>query len=148
MLVRFERYPVSRPRFGDVLDMEREVTNMFDNLLSVPGTRWSGASPSVDIAEYENETVVVAEIPGVAREDVKLTLQEGMLTISGERKQAAVPEKGAVVRSELAYGSFRRTFELPHPVQADAVTAELTNGVLRVTLPKAEQARPRDIRVK
>jgi HSP20 family protein len=125
--------------------MERGVANVFDSLSRVSRRGWSGTSPAVDIAGYDNETVVIAEIPGVRKEDVKLTLHDGMLTISGERKPVSVPEKGAVLRSELGSGSFSRSFELPHPVQSDAVTAELANGVLRITLPKAEQSRPRDI---
>jgi HSP20 family protein len=98
--------------------------------------------------ENSHEFVVVAELPGVKKEDVKVTLQDGVLTVSGERKQKAVPEESRWHRTEIESGEFHRSIELPTAVDAPAVSAELKDGILRIVVPKAEEARPREITVK
>jgi HSP20 family protein len=103
---------------------------------------------AIDLVERPNESIVVVELPGVAKEDVKISLEGELLTIKGERKTSGLPDGARWIRSERSSGEFFRTIQLPHPVKADAVSAEMVNGVLRITLPKAEEARPREIGIK
>jgi len=103
--------------------------------------------PAVDIFEDKDGVKIVAEIPGVAPEDVKLSLENNMLTIRGEKRQVAEEKSERVHRYERTYGTFERTFALPGTVDVDHIAADYDNGVLTVTLPKAERARPREIQV-
>ena len=130
MLVRFERIPMVRPALINVAEFEGD----------------NGAA--IDLVERPNESIVVVELPGVAKEDVKISLDGELLTIKGERKASGLPDGARWIRSERSSGEFFRTIQLPHPVKADAVSAEMVNGVLRITLPKAEEARPREIGIK
>lgn len=148
MVLRVQRYPISRPLFEDLFNLEQGIDGLLGGFLGTRPSAWSREYPAIDIAEYENQSVVVAEIPGVEKEDVKISVHGGVLTISGERKGSALPEGSNWIRNERNRGNFVRTVELPHETKPDAITAELTNGVLRVVLPKAEEARPREIKVK
>jgi HSP20 family protein len=145
MLVRFERIPMPRTPWRNVIDFERDIDSLFNGFLST-GTSCMQA-PALNFAEKENESVISVELPGVAKEDVKISLEEDLLTIKGERKASSLPEGARWIRNERRSGEFFRTIQLPHPVKAESISAELTNGVLRITLPKAEQARPREIAV-
>jgi HSP20 family protein len=108
-------------------------------------TEWT---PLVDISEDINEYLVKAELPELNKQDVKVSVENGELTIYGERK-AQKEEKGKKFhRIERSYGSFVRSFTLPETVSANKVTAEFKEGVLSVHLPKDEQAKPRTIEVK
>lgn len=147
MLVRVQRYPLNESPFGGLFNCEHEIDQLFEEFLGSSVARQIRDYPAVDLAEYENESVLVAEMPGVKKEDVKVSLEGENLTISGERKSRSLPEKFAWVRNELGTGTFTRTIELPHVVKADAVQAELSNGVLRVVLPKAEEVLPKEITV-
>jgi len=148
MLMRVQRLPVAASTFDSLFNMEQEIDGLFGNIL---GTTWVPAArtyPAIDMAEYENETVVVAEMPGVKKEDVKISVHDGTLHISGERKEQDLPEKSSRIRNEIRVGRFDRAIPLPHAVNVDQVSAELDNGVLRIVLPKAEEARAREIRVR
>jgi HSP20 family protein len=90
----------------------------------------------------------VAEVPGVRPEDVKLSIENNLLTIRGEKKQQAEEKSERVHRYERSYGVFERTFSLPTTVDPERIAASYTNGILTVTIPKAERARPREIPVK
>ncbi len=146
MLVKFERVPMHRPIWQNAAEFERDIDSLFNGWLS-PGAGCMRA-PAVDFVEQKNESIVSVEIPGIAKEDVKISLEEDLLTVKGERKASALPEGARWIRSERSSGEFFRTIQLPHPVKADAVSAELVNGILRITLPKAEEARPREIGIK
>ena len=105
-------------------------------------------APVVDIVEDDNEYLIKAELPEVKKEDVKVTVQDNVLTISGER-QYEKEEKGKKYhRVERAYGSFARSFSLPEDADGEKVAAEFKNGVLMVHLPKSEKAKPKSIEVK
>ena len=105
-------------------------------------------APLVDIVEDDNEYLIKAELPEVKKEDVKVTVQDNVLTISGER-QYEKEEKGKKYhRVERAYGSFARSFSLPEDADGEKVAAEFKNGVLMVHLPKSEKAKPKSIEVK
>jgi HSP20 family protein len=108
----------------------------------------AGWSPSCDIYETENEIVVKAEIPGVKKEDVKLSIQDNVLTLSGERKFEEETKKENYVRVERGYGSFSRSFTLPPSVDAKKISAEFKDGLLEVKLPKLEEAKPKEVEIK
>ena len=105
-------------------------------------------APLVDISEDDQEYLIKAELPEVKKEDVKVTAEEGTLTIMGERKFAKDDKSKKYHRVERAYGSFGRSFSLPDDVSPAKVSAEFKDGVLTVHLPKTEKAKPKQIEVK
>lgn len=104
--------------------------------------------PLVDITEDEREYLIKAELPEVRKEDVKVTVEDGTLTIAGQRKFAKEEAGRRYHRIERAYGSFARNFALPDNVEPDKVNAEFKDGLLTVRLAKVENARPKTIEVK
>lgn len=97
-------------------------------------------SPSVDVSEKDNQIQVTAELPGLAEDDIDLSLSENVLTICGEKKEERKAEEQNYYRVERSYGSFQRRIPLPAEVEADQVEASFKNGVLSVTLPKTAKA--------
>jgi HSP20 family protein len=104
--------------------------------------------PLVDIIEDDKEYLIKAELPEVRKEDVKVSVEDGVLTISGERKHEAEENGAKVHRVERVYGLFSRSFTVPESADASKVSAEFKNGVLTVHLPKDEKAQPKSIEVK
>jgi len=105
-------------------------------------------SPLVDIEESEKEYLIKAEIPEMKKEDVKIAVQDDILSISGERKSEKEEKGKKYHRVERSYGSFLRSFTLPDDADGTKITAEYKDGVLRLHLPKSEQAKPKAIEVK
>lgn len=105
-------------------------------------------TPLVDITEDEKEYLIKAELPEVKKEDVKVTVEDGVLTITGERKFEKEEKDKKYHRIERAYGSFMRSFTLPDTAAGDKVSAEFKDGVLKVHLPKSPEAKPKSIDVK
>ena len=103
--------------------------------------------PVVDITEDESGYHIEAEVPGVEKDDLKVTVENGILSIRGERKFEREEKSDKVHRVERSYGSFLRTFRVPEDADGEAVKADFKNGVLTVALPKSEQAKPRQIEV-
>ncbi len=133
----FEGFPFSNLRL-----FEDTLNRLFDQPSSA--RPWS---PSVDIAENENELTLTADLPGVKMEDLEIKIEESVLTLSGSRKFENEEKKGNYHRIERAYGSFHRAFSLPDTVDAEKVKAHFDNGVLKVALPKKEVAKPRSIKI-
>jgi len=107
---------------------------------------FNGWSPALDLYQTNDDVVAVVELPGMRKEDIELALHDGMLTISGERKE----EKGEgdkAARTERFIGKFRRSISLPTRVDANNVNASYKDGILTVTLPKAEEVKPKQIQV-
>ncbi len=106
-------------------------------------------APSVDISETDTAYLIKGEIPGVKKEDVKVTIENGMLTIQGERKQEKEEKGKKFHRVECSYGSFMRSFQMPDDADEDKVTAEFKDGMINVTLAKSAQAqqKPKTINV-
>lgn len=104
--------------------------------------------PPVDVFEGKEALKIVAELPGVKPEDVKISLENRTLTLRGEKKQVAEETTEKVHRYERAYGSFERVFTLPGTVNPEQIQATYAEGLLTIVLPKAEQAKPREIPVK
>jgi HSP20 family protein len=135
----------------------QELTDRFSRMLSRWPSRGSAMrealtvadwSPTVDISETDAEYLVKAEIPEVDRKDVKVTVQDGLLTIQGERKQEKEEKGKRFHRVERSYGTFLRTFDMPDGVDEEKVKAEFKDGMLLVHLPKTEKARTKVIEVK
>ena len=106
-------------------------------------TTWS---PSIEVIDAKNDVRVLAEIPGLNKEDIHVSVDGNLLTVKGEKKQAADKENG-VVRSERVYGNFYRALTLPKTVDAGNIKATYQNGVLELTLPKIEEAKPKQISI-
>jgi HSP20 family protein len=102
----------------------------------------------VDITEDDKEYLIKAELPEIKKEDVKLTVQDNVLAISGERKYEKEEKDKKYHRVERAYGSFLRSFTLPEDADGSKVAAEYKDGILKVHLPKSEKAKPKSIDVK
>jgi HSP20 family protein len=144
-------------RWDPFKDLE-EISERFNRLFGrmTPARRESGRealtvadwAPTVDISEDEKEYLIKAEIPEVDKKDVKVTLQEGVLTIQGERKQEKEEKGRKFHRIERSYGTFVRSFTLPEEVAEDKLKAEFKDGMLFVHLPKSERAKPKAIEVK
>lgn len=103
--------------------------------------------PPVDVQETENSFIFTAELPGLSKEDVDITLEENLLTLSGERTLEEKDEKDNYHRVERAYGSFSRSFSLPSQVDSSKVEATFQDGLLKIEVAKAEQAKPRKIEI-
>jgi HSP20 family protein len=134
-----------------------EISDRFNRLFGrLPARHESGReamtvadwAPTVDITEDDNEYLIKAEIPEVDKKDVKVTVQEGVLTLQGERKQEKEEKGKKFHRIERSYGSFVRSFVLPDDVSEDKLKAEFKDGMLLVHLPKAEKPKPKAIEVK
>ena len=104
--------------------------------------------PAMSIIDHAHELVVTLDLPGVKKEDVKISKVGNLLTISGERKRASLPDGARWLRSETRDGGFKKTLELSGQIHGEGISAEMTNGVLRVVLPKAEEAKPREIAIR
>ena len=136
------------PFFGDpATPTFRSFEDAISQLLDEPsGTRpWT---PAVDIRENENALIVKADLPDVNEKDIDIRIENGTLALKGERRfEKDETGKGGYHRIERSYGAFARYFTLPDTVDAESVQAEFKNGVLTVTLPKKEAAKPRTIKV-
>ncbi len=151
-LIRYQPYQTTELAPGTPLDrlagLRDEMNRLFDFSLPARETGFFGAwTPNLDVYDDREMFVVLCELPGMTREEVNVSFQDGVLTISGERKPAQEPERGEVFRSERYFGKFQRTVSLPGGVDADRVSATYTDGVLRVALPKLEAAKLRQIPV-
>ncbi|MER3524961.1 MAG: molecular chaperone [Ignavibacteria bacterium] len=147
MLVHVRRFPTFRPLWREIADFEREIDRMFNTFFSTEGVTDEGYAPAINVVEKDNEYVVLAEMPGVRKEDLKLSLENDVLTISGTRKDNALPEKAHWLRNEIQRGEFTRSITLPKGVKVEEISAELKNGILHVVLPKAEEMRSREITI-
>ena len=134
-----------------------DVSDRLNRMFARPATHTSNGketmivadwTPSVDISETEGEYQIKAEIPDVKKEDVKITLEDGVLTIQGQRKREQEDKGTKYHRIERSYGSFARTFSLPDVIEVEKVKAEFMDGVLHLHLPKSEKAKPKAIEVK
>ncbi len=130
---------------SDVLNIQREINRMFETFFrgeqedtSLFSPAWK---PAVDIVEHENEYIAKVELPGVNRDNVKITMQDNVLTVRGEKNQEKKEKEANFHRVERYYGSFQRSFTLPTSVRNDAIEAEYKDGILTIHMPKAEEAK-------
>ncbi len=132
-------------RLNNALD---EAFNTWPLQQDESGSITSAWHPADDVYEDRDAVKIVAELPGVKPEDVKLSLENSLLTIRGEKKQEVEERNERIHRYERSYGSFERAFALPTTVDGERISAEYRNGILTVTVPKTERARPREIPVR
>jgi HSP20 family protein len=133
MLVRFD-YP-------------RSCDSLMNDFFATDRVPVSIQFPALDIIEQENEIVVSAELPGMKKEDVKITFEKNVLTMSGERKPVELSEKAKVLLKETQSDNFDRSVRLGFEVDASKISAEMSNGILTITLPKTEAVKAREISI-
>ncbi|HXF09297.1 MAG TPA: Hsp20/alpha crystallin family protein [Desulfuromonadaceae bacterium] len=127
-----------------------DLRDEIDRLFEAPLSRTSellGWTPAFDIYEDKDSFVVKAELPGMKKEDINVSLHDGSLIISGERKNETYGEGAEVYRSERFFGKFQRAVSLPAQVAASKTKADYKDGILTITLPKSEEAKPKQIEV-
>ena len=150
-IIRYQTTPQNTTAFSPLARLsafQQEVDRLFD--LPVFG-RESGSiggwSPALDLYQDKDNLLVKAELPGMKKEDITLSLHDGLLTISGERRNEKAHDEKGTVRSERFFGRFERSITLPMQVDGTRVGATYEDGILTVTLPKAEAAKPRQIEI-
>jgi len=135
--------------FRELVTMRDDVDRLFDTFFGRENESnddyWR---PAIDIEENNGNLMVKVEIPGMSKEDIKVSVKDNLLTISGERKRENESKDKTFYRVERCYGQFRRMIRLPAEVDADKVKAAYKDGVLHVTLPKPESMKPKHIDVK
>lgn len=135
--------------FRDIMSVQDEMNRLFDEFFGrtpVRGEEFERMrSPNVDVSETNGSITVTAEVPGMTKEDIKVTVKDNILTLSGEKKQEKEEKDANYHRIERSYGSFCRSFELPTTVQFDKVKAGYKDGILKITLPKSEEVKPKEI---
>jgi HSP20 family protein len=140
--------------FQDLLAIQDEMNQLFGRAVGQGPGRSQGQSgermwaPALDISERKDAYVVTVEVPGIKAEDLDITLEDGLLTIQGERRFTQETTEQQFHRVERRYGSFRRSITLPTQVQAEQIEASFEDGVLEVIVPKAEEAKPKKISVR
>jgi len=104
--------------------------------------------PYMNVAEYKDQIEVVMELPGVDKVSIKIQVHDGVLSVSGERKAPELPKGSEWIRREISYGTFTRSLQIPERIDVSKVAAEHINGILRIVLPKLEEAKPHEIRIR
>ncbi len=138
------------PPFDRLSQLREEMNRLLDGSLAGftgSGGLFSGWTPPLDITQDKETVFVKAELPGLKKEDIDISLHDGMLTLTGERKQEKKTGEGETFREERFFGRFHRTVTLPTQVDTNAVKATYRDGILEIALPKAEEAKPKQIEV-
>ena len=133
--------------FRDLLALQERLNRGFEANRQTGEEQLGTWAPAVDIYETEKEIVLKADLPGMNLADVDISLNNNVLSVRGERKFEKDVKEDNYHRVERTYGNFVRTFTLPNTVNADQIEASYENGVLRITMPKREEARPKQIKV-
>jgi len=134
--------------FDRLPSLRDELNRLFDFALPTRDSGlFSGWTPALDVYDEKDNFVVKAELPGLKKEDIDINVHNGVLTISGERKQEAERKEGQTFRSERYFGRFQRSVTLPAAVDVTKVKASYKDGILSIDLPKAEEAKPKQIAI-
>jgi len=142
-----------RPSTQPISNLRREMDRIFNELipfnwrLEEPEMGVSTWSPRTDLMENDDKYVIELDLPGMAKENININVQDNMLTIEGERKDETTEEGSGYLRSERSFGAFKRSFSLPAHVVEDKVKASFKNGVLTVHLPKAEKSKRKKVAI-
>jgi len=152
-LIRWQRPETARwDPFHQLSSLRDEIDRLFGSPFSAlsEGLQpfMSGWSPALNLYEDKDNFLVKAELPGMKKEEIEIQLHDGVLTLSGERKEEKKSESADIHRSERFVGRFQRTLTLPSQVDVDKVKANYQDGILTVTLPKSEAAKPKQIQIK
>jgi HSP20 family protein len=138
--------------FRDFDRMRKEMDHLWNSFFesglrrrTEGGMEWI---PSLDVSETKNELVVKAEVPGLDPKDIDISLSDGLLTIRGEKKQEKEEKEANYHLVERSYGSFTRSVQLPKEIQSEKISASYKNGILKITLPKSEEAKKKEVKIK
>jgi len=150
-LIRYQSPELSTwPALDRWADLRDEMNRLFDlpitGNLARQAQLFSGWTPALDVYQNNDNVIAVVELPGMRKEDIDISLHDGMLTIAGERQSSSSEGENAE-RTERFSGKFRRSITLPTRVDADKVSASYKDGILTVTLPKSEEAKPKKVEV-
>jgi HSP20 family protein len=150
-IIRYQAPELSTwPTFGRLSNLRDELDTLFElpfwSNFGRQTQLFSGWTPVLDLYQNNDNIIAVVELPGMRKEDIEVSLHDGMLTIAGERK-SPTEEGHQAERSERYVGKFRRSISLPTRVDASKVNATYKDGILTITLPKAEEAKPKQIQV-
>jgi len=150
-LIRYQAPELSTwPTFGRLSNLRDELDTLFElpfwSNFGRQTQLFSGWTPALDLYENNDNLIAVVELPGMRKEDIEISLHDGMLTIGGERK-SETREGDKAERTERYIGKFRRSITLPTRVDANKVRTTYKDGILTITLPKAEEAKPKQIQV-
>lgn len=150
-LVRYTRPDLwSLSPFEQMSSLRDEINRLFEapfGEMARPGEFFNGWAPALDLREDKDNLVATVELPGMRKEDIQISVQNGVLSISGERTRSGEGNEAGVYRTERSYGRFQRTVTLPKPVEVAKVKAAYKDGLLTITLPKTEEAKPKQISV-
>ncbi|MFV1957067.1 MAG: Hsp20/alpha crystallin family protein [bacterium] len=142
------RTPIRWDPFWSLRGLQDEMNRLFADLSGEDtGTGVAKLTPAVDLVDTKDDVIVKVELPGIKKEDVDITLSDGLLTIKGEKKVENEEKEGSRYYFERRYGSFTRAIALPAKVKPDKIKAKFTDGVLEVKLPKAEEEKTREIKI-
>jgi len=141
--------------FRDLVGIREQMDRLFHQLGSSTGRGWGSDeglatgvwNPAVDVYETGDSIVLKADLPDVTQNDVDISVQGNILTLKGERKREKEVQEKDFYRMERAYGTFQRSFSLPPTVDDEKISANFSSGVLKITLPKREESKPKQIRV-
>jgi HSP20 family protein len=138
--------------FRELEKMRREMDRLWDSLVEgKPGRRIEEMGewlPSLDVSETKNDLIVKAELPGLDPKEIDISVVDGNLTIKGEKEQEKEEKEENYHLVERSYGSFARSIRLPRDVQSEKISASFKNGILKITLPKSEEAKKKEIKIK
>ncbi|HHP7243740.1 MAG TPA: Hsp20/alpha crystallin family protein [Elainellaceae cyanobacterium] len=136
--------------FREIDTLQRQVNRLFDEL-AVPSNRWENGAlsfaPAAEISETDDAIHLKLEVPGMDAKDLSIEVTADAVSISGERKSETKTDEGGITRSEFRYGTFQRVIPLAKRVQNDQVKADYKDGILRMTLPKAEEEKNKVVKV-
>jgi len=137
--------------FRDIVTLREKMNRLFEDAVTHRGEEKelisSSWAPAVDIYEDENQLVLSAEVPGIEEKDVEIKIEDSTLIILGERKMQKETKEENYHRIERAYGSFYRSFTLPNYIDQEKIHAEHENGVLKITMPKKPELKPRKVKI-
>ena len=132
----------------DVVDEIDRLRREMNNLFTTFGHPAENATfPLMNVYDGKERLLVTAELPGLTKDQVKITFSEGVLTLAGEQKPLAAAKEMAVIRRERSEGEFEKSLRIPTKVRHDGISASFVNGILTITLPKAEEAKPKTITI-
>lgn len=143
-----DKYNIQRRQEYDPFDFQNDMNRMIEEFFQDPfpktpfqrmGEMQTGFSPHMDVSETEKEICITADLPGMDEKDINITLENGVISISGEKKAEREEKERSYHRVERRYGSFRRSFEIPGEVDFDKIGATFKKGVLQVTIPKPDK---------
>lgn len=140
-----------RPFRGPLASLPRELDRLMDETLGTMdwgrGENLRNWFPTTDVSETPEHLKLRLEVPGLSREDIKISVENNMLTVRGEKRQETTSEDETFYRTERSYGSFERSFTLPNHLEHDEIKANLQDGVLTIQIPRREEARAREISI-